>query len=207
MLGRTGRSITAAIFGPVAKLCVKLGISANVITVFGTVANISAAWLLIPNNYLITGTIIVGLLAFFDSLDGQIARLQKKENPWGAFLDSTLDRISDGAIFASLIAWGYLQADEPVKIWVMSGGLAALLFASVVPYARARAEAIGMTATVGIAERTDRLILAAICAVLVGLGLPHYILAGGLWAVAVLSFITVIQRMVAVYRQCKELEK
>ncbi len=203
MLSRSGRSLAQKVFEPIAKVFIKLGISADVVTIVGTLLTILTAMILFPLNHLLLGTILGAVLVAFDSLDGQIARLTNSQSTWGAFLDSTMDRFSDAAIFIGLIMWGYTSADDSVKIWVMTGGLAALVFGAIVPYARARAEGVGLTASVGIAERADRIVLTGICTFLVGLGLSHWIMAIGLWLLGILAFITVIQRMYVVYKQCK----
>ncbi|MFC5370048.1 phosphatidylinositol phosphate synthase [Arcanobacterium bovis] len=203
MLSRSGRPLAQIIFGPIARACVKLGVSANTITVVGTVMTIAASLYFFPRNHLLIGTLIVTILVIFDNLDGQVARLTNTSSIWGAFLDSTMDRFADAAIFASFVAWGYTSASEPTRIWVMTGALAALIFGSIVPYARARAEGVGLSASVGIAERADRLVFAGICVLLVGFGLSHWIMAVGMWILALLAFITVIQRMHVVYQQCK----
>lgn len=203
MLSRTGRPLAQIIFGPIAHACVKLGISANTITVVGTFLTVITSLYFFPTNQLLLGFVIVSILVIFDNLDGQVARLTNSSSTWGAFLDSTMDRFADAAIFASFVAWGYTSASEPTRIWVMTGALAALVFGSVVPYARARAEGVGLTASVGIAERADRLVFAGVCVLLVGFGLSHWFMAIGMWILAVLSFITVIQRMYTVFQQCK----
>lgn len=204
MLSRSGRPLAQVLFGPIARLFVKLGISANVVTVTGSVLTIASSLFFVSNNYLVLGTIVTGVLAIFDNLDGQIARLTNTSSKWGAFLDSTMDRLADAAIFLALILWGYWWADDAVSIPMMLGALLALIFGSVVPYARARAEAVGMTAAVGIAERADRLVFAAICTLLVGFGLSQWILAIGMWILALLALITIVQRMYVVYRQCQD---
>ncbi|NLI05031.1 MAG: CDP-alcohol phosphatidyltransferase family protein [Actinomycetaceae bacterium] len=203
MLSRTGRPLAQLLFGPIAKLFVKMGVSANVVTVVGTVLSSTAALTLIPTNHLVLAVIVVTILVLFDNLDGQIARLTNSPTKWGAFLDSTMDRISDAAIFGAVAAWGYFHAIPEVAPWVMSGAAAAGLLGGIVPYARARAEGIGYSAAVGIAERADRLVFTAIAVLLVGLGLSQWILAVGMWILAVLAAVTVIQRIVHVYRQIK----
>ncbi|MDR6938724.1 phosphatidylinositol phosphate synthase [Arcanobacterium hippocoleae] len=204
MLSKTGRPFAQKFFGPFAKLFVKAGISANVVTVVGTVLSCTIVLTLIPRNQLIAGSLLTTVAILFDSLDGQIARLTGTTSEWGAFLDSTLDRIADAAVFVSVILWGYFWAAHPEREWVMLGALMALVFGSVVPYARARAEAIGKTAAVGIAERTDRLVFVGVCALLVGLGASVWVLVAGLWLLAFAALVTVIQRMYVVFQQCNQ---
>lgn len=202
MLSRSGRPFVYFIFGPVVKFLVKFGVSANLVTFLGTLFTCIFSLWLIPANHLIIGPIVITLVVLFDSLDGQIARFTNTASVWGAFLDSTLDRIADAAVFSSVLIWGYFWADLQWQMWIMAGALAALVFGAVVPYARARAEAIGKNAAIGIAERADRLIAVGICVLLVGFGAPQWILAFGLWILAVLSFVTVLQRIYVVHKQC-----
>lgn len=201
MLSRSGRPLAQVLFGPIARAFVKLGISANTVTVAGTILSCAAALFFFPRNMLLIGALVTTILVIFDNLDGQIARLTGTSSKWGAFLDSTMDRFADGAIFASLAMWGYFHADDGVRAWVITGAIASIVLGSIVPYARARAEGVGYTASVGLAERADRLIFTLILVLLVGFGLSHWIMAVGLWILAALAFLTVVQRMVHVYRQ------
>ncbi len=203
MLSRSGRPLAEILFSPIAKMVIKMGVSANTVTIVGTLLNVTTALVLVPANYLITGVILVTILVIFDNLDGQIARLSGTKTQWGAFLDSTMDRISDGAILLAIAAWGYNWTVGAQQASIMAGAITVLILGQVISYARARAEAIGKTAEVGIAERADRLIFLGICLFLVGLGLPAQILEYGLWVLAVLCLITVVQRMYVVYKQCQ----
>jgi CDP-diacylglycerol--glycerol-3-phosphate 3-phosphatidyltransferase len=127
-----------------------------------------------------------------------MARMTGTSGPWGNFLDATLDRITDGAVFGALILWGVTQQDY----WIIGGALLALVSGQVVSYAKARAEAVGATANVGIAERAERLLLAGFAILLTGFGVP-YVLPIVLWVIGVAGVITVIQRMVEVSRQLR----
>ena len=189
MLSRSGRPFVQAVFGPVAKLFVRIGVSADAVTITGTVAGVALALWLFPTDHLTAGALSLGALVLFDSLDGQIARLTGTSSRWGAFLDSTLDRISDAAIFVGLLAWADAHA------------LGALVTGSVVPYARARAEGLGMTANVGIAERADRLVVILFSALFVGMELGDVILVVAVWYLFLAGLVTTVQRMVVVRRQ------
>lgn len=204
MLSRSGRPLAQKIFGPVARLFVRLGISANTVTVLGTLLSIITVLVCFPLNHLILGVVIGGILVIFDNLDGQIARMTGTQSAWGAFLDSSMDRFSDSAIFVALILWGYFQATPAARPWMMLGALLALIFSIIVSYVRARAEGIGYGASIGIAERADRLVLAGVCIILVGFGLSDWILVAGMWILAALSFITIMQRMWVVYKQTQQ---
>jgi CDP-diacylglycerol--glycerol-3-phosphate 3-phosphatidyltransferase len=127
-----------------------------------------------------------------------MARLSGRSSTWGAYLDSTLDRVGDSAIFGGLVLWYAGDGDD---IAMASLALACLILGSVVSYAKARAEGLGMTANVGIAERADRLVAVLVTTGLVGLGLPEVVLAVVLALLALASLVTVVQRMVTVRRQ------
>ncbi|HJQ42310.1 MAG TPA: CDP-alcohol phosphatidyltransferase family protein, partial [Jatrophihabitantaceae bacterium] len=158
-----------------------------------------------PRGDWLTGTLLVWGFVMLDLVDGAVARVSGTSSKFGAVLDSTCDRIADAAVFGSL---GWYFALHGQK-WLLLACLLDLVLGSVTSYIRARAEAAGMTATVGIAERADRLII-----VLVGTGLTSdrlggipYVQAIALWALVGASTITVAQRMVTVYRQSKAAER
>lgn len=201
MLSRSGRPLAQVIFGPIARACVKAHISADTITIAGTLAGVIAALTLLPMDHLTAGALTITVLVIFDNLDGQIARMTGTSSSWGAFLDSTLDRVSDGAITSGILIWAYLWADPRFEQWILIGGLGALVFGSVVPYARARAEGLGMTASVGLAERADRLVVSLLATLLVGMELGDWIMAVAMWILFLAAFVTVIQRMLYVRAQ------
>ncbi|MFT0848463.1 CDP-alcohol phosphatidyltransferase family protein [Actinomycetaceae bacterium L2_0104] len=201
MLSRSGRPLAQVIFGPIAKACVKAHISADTITIVGTLAGVVAALTLLPFDHLTAGALTITVLVIFDNLDGQIARLTGTSSKWGAFLDSTLDRVSDGAIMSGILIWAYLWSDPRYQAWTLIGGLGALVFGSVVPYARARAEGLGMSASVGLAERADRLVVSLTATLLVGMELGDWIMTVAVWILFVAAVITVVQRMLYVRGQ------
>jgi CDP-diacylglycerol--glycerol-3-phosphate 3-phosphatidyltransferase len=204
-LGSKGRGFATAVFGPVAALLVRLRVSPDVVTAAGTLAVMACALGLFPSGRLALGAVLVGACALTDTIDGQMARRLGRTGPWGAFLDSTLDRFADGAIFAGLVLWGAARAGDGAgpndPAWAAGAALAGLVLGSIVPYARARAEGLGMTASVGIAERTDRLVVTLVATLAVGLGAPVAVLTLALALLALASAVTVAQRMVTVYRQ------
>lgn len=203
MLSRSGRPFFQMLFGPVAKAAVKVGITADAVTILGTVLTCVTALVLIPLDQLSYAPWVLFALVVFDNLDGQIARLTNTSSPWGAFLDSTMDRFADGAIFLATAMWAYQHSDERYAHWTMLGAVVALLMGAIVPYAKARAEAIGYDANIGIAERADRLTVILVTMWFVGLGFGDWWLTVGTWLLSVLGFVTVIQRMVVVYRQAR----
>ncbi|WP_425953510.1 phosphatidylinositol phosphate synthase [Xylanimonas sp. McL0601] len=195
------RSAMQAFFTPMAKGLMRLGVSPDAVTIAGTVVVTGLALGLLPTGHLFLGALLIGVFALFDSLDGVLARLSGTSGPWGAFLDSTLDRISDGAVFAGITLWFVLHPDVAHQRWGTAAALACLVLGGVVPYARARAESVGADAHVGIAERTDRLVIALVPTGFVQLGLPVVVLVVVLTLLAVASLVTVVQRIAAVHRQ------
>ena len=155
----------------------------------------------VPPGHLLLGGLLIAVFTLTDSIDGVMARRSGRSGPWGAFLDSTLDRFGDGAIFAGLVLW-YTGGGDSRLTAVLA--LACLVLGSIVPYARARAEGLGMTAAVGIAERADRLFAVLLATVLVGAGLPDVVMTVVLGLLTVASAITVVQRMATVRRQVRE---
>ncbi|MEE6272170.1 CDP-alcohol phosphatidyltransferase family protein [Georgenia sp. MJ278] len=199
-MSTSGRGFTTAVFGPVARLLVRAGVSPDAVTVVGTAAVVGVALWLIPTGHFVAASLVIGVLVLADSIDGQMARMLGRSSRWGAFLDSTLDRASDAAIFAGLVVWAARREDD----LALALALACLVLGSVVPYARARAEGLGLTASGGIAERADRLFLVLAAVLAVGLGLPAWVLTAALGVLAAASLYTVGQRMAAVRRQTRE---
>ncbi|RAX19841.1 CDP-alcohol phosphatidyltransferase family protein [Actinomyces sp. Z5] len=202
MLGQHGRGITRALFTAPARGLARIGVTPNMLTVAGTVATVTVAVLTLPQGRFILGPVLLAAVLIGDSFDGILARLTGTSSPFGAFLDSTMDRLADGAVFGSLAVWAavHLQAG-PLRTWTVAVAVTTVVLAAAVPYARARAESVGATAAVGIAERTDRLIITAVGVLAVGLGAPAWVLTAALALVAVGSLITVIQRVTTVHRQ------
>lgn len=190
------RKVASVVVDPPARFLIKCRISPDVVTLVGTAGASISAIVCFSTGRFILGVVLIAVFAISDLLDGTMARMQGTSGPWGNFLDATLDRVADGAIFGSLVVWGALND----QIWVVAGGLLALVTGQVTSYAKARAEAVGATANVGIAERAERLIIGMAAVLLAGFGVP-YVLAGALWVLGVLGVITIIQRMVNVRGQ------
>ena len=175
MLGNHGRSITKTIFTPLARLLLAAHVTPNMVTVTGTLVTIAVAVSTLPRGYLWQGALALGVVLFCDSIDGVLARMSGTSSPFGAFLDSTMDRLGDGAVFASLVAFAvFTMEPSTTRTVAIIAGLIAIIGAATVPYARARAESVGVIAKVGIAERTDRLIVALLGAALYGWGAPAF---------------------------------
>ncbi|MFD6134007.1 phosphatidylinositol phosphate synthase [Isoptericola sp. NPDC056618] len=195
------RATMQRLFTPPARLLLRLGVSPDAVTIAGTLVVVALALTLLPTGHVLLGGVLIGLFALADSMDGVMARLSGRTGPWGAFLDSTLDRISDGAVFAGITLWFLLHPDLPYATWGIVASLACLVLGSVVPYARARAESVGATAAVGIAERTDRLVVALAAVAFTQVGLPLIVTVVALTLLAVASLVTVVQRVATVRRQ------
>lgn len=196
-LGRRGRSFMQAVFGPLARLLVRLGVSPDAVTIAGTLLTGVLSFGLLARGHLVAGPLALAAVLLADSIDGLMARQLGRSSRWGAFLDSTMDRFGDAAVFSSLALYG-LSVPGAAGDTIFGLGFALLPLALIVSYARARAEAVGLAASVGIAERTDRLILTLVPALLVGLGLSPWVLAGGLGVAVAGSAATIVQRMLAV---------
>lgn len=203
MLSTNARGFARAVFGPAARLLVRLGVSPDAVTVTGTVLTSTAALTLLPTGHLAAGALVLGALVVADNLDGQMARLSGTESRWGAFLDSTMDRFADAAIFAGVGVWALRHLDGALGNLTAGLAFVCLVLGAVVPYAKARAESLGMTANVGLAERADRIVVVLVAVLLTGLGLPAQVLTVALALLALASAYTVLQRMRTVYLQAR----
>jgi CDP-diacylglycerol--glycerol-3-phosphate 3-phosphatidyltransferase len=183
---------------PLGARLARAGVTPNAITVLGTCGVVGAALGFLTIGWWVTGALIVTCFVLLDMVDGAVARAGGTASPFGGVLDSTADRIADAAVFGSL-CWYFARHDQR---WPLLAALLCLVLGSLTSYIRARAEAAGLNATVGIAERAERMII-----VLVGTGLTGtpfrvpYIQVIALWVLVAASTITVVQRLVAVYRQ------
>jgi len=198
MLARIFRPLVTSAFTPLAKLLHRLGVTPNMVTIFGAIASSALALWLIPSGHLLWGAVVIAFFALFDTVDGILARLTGSAGPWGALLDSTLDRISDGAIFLSIAL--YFLNDTAIssqyRMWGVIAALAVLILGSVVSYTKARAGSLGVDIKSGIFERATRLVFALVPLFLVQLGLPILVFVIALTVLAFGTFTTVIQRMV-----------
>ena len=193
------RRVAAHVIDPVARGLLALRVSPDAITVIGTVGVSAAALWFFPQQRWTVGALVIMLFVFSDLIDGTMARMSGRSGPWGAFLDSTLDRVADGAVFGGLLL-GFVKAGDDRTA---SAALICLVGALVVSYAKARAESIDVDCNVGIAERAERLFAALIASLLYGLGVP-YVLPATLWILAILTWVTVVQRVVHVRSRLRE---
>jgi CDP-diacylglycerol--glycerol-3-phosphate 3-phosphatidyltransferase len=184
------------VLGPLGHRLAGLGVSPNIVTAVGAIGVCAAALICYPRGWLFWGSFIITIFVLTDLVDGALARARGITGPWGAFLDSSLDRVADSAIFAGLI-WWFARQGKPLLLGLC---IFCLVASNLVSYTRARAEGLGLRADVGIAERTERTIVILTATGLSGLGVP-FVQAVGLWLLAAGSAITVAQRFVVVYRQ------
>jgi CDP-diacylglycerol---glycerol-3-phosphate 3-phosphatidyltransferase len=187
------RSAVGKVVEPAASILIKLGLTPNLVTVIGTIGISISAIAFFSFGKFFIGTLVILLFIFSDLLDGTMARLTGKKNPIGAFLDSTLDRVTDAALFGSLVIYFANQNSNFIY-----PAIVAAFAAQLISYIRAKAESQGIAAEVGIAERPERIILLLIGTGLTGLGLDVAIEIA-IVALALLTVVTVIQRMHAVY--------
>ncbi|MCA0330057.1 MAG: CDP-alcohol phosphatidyltransferase family protein [Actinobacteria bacterium] len=192
------RKAVSGAVDPLARGLLRIGLSPDAVTVIGTVGTCAAALWFFPREQWVVGTLIITALVISDLLDGTMARMSGRSGPWGAFLDSTLDRVADGAIFGGVVL-GLAHAGDMLSA---AAALLALVGGGVVSYAKARAESIGVECNVGIAERAERIIVLLLAVFLTGLGVP-YVLPVAVWLLAALTWITVGQRILHVRRQLR----
>jgi CDP-diacylglycerol--glycerol-3-phosphate 3-phosphatidyltransferase len=197
MLNRFARALFTRIFTPTAGFLVRRGVSPDLVTLIGTVGVVAGAVAFYPRGEFFWGTVFITAFVFSDLVDGTMARMTERSSRWGAWLDSTLDRLGDAAVFGGIALW---FAGEGNNLRLVALCLYCLSTGAVVSYARARAEGLGMTANVGITERADRLVAILVATGLDGLGVP-YILELALWFLAVGSTVTIAQRAMTVRRQ------
>ncbi len=199
------RQFWTNVWAPLGNLFIKWGISPNTVTFVGTLGVVAGAVVFFPQGYLLAGVLFITAFVFSDMIDGYMARTTGQVSSFGAFLDSTLDRIGDAAIFGGLAMYYVGPGDNH---WFAALAIYCLSMGSVTSYARARAESLGMQAKVGIAERSDRLVsilvITGVADLLRILGVPDevlYLIPITLGLLAVASTITVWQRIAVVRQQ------
>jgi len=188
----------ARLFTPVVQALARTPVTPNMITVIGTVGVSASALALFPIGWLFPGAAIATFFVFTDMLDGQLARLKGSSGRWGAFLDSTMDRVGDAAVFGGIIIWFIRSGDHLLAVV----SLFCLACGMWVSYVKARAQSLGLKCDVGLIERPERMLIGLTSIGLSGLGVP-YILPIGMWALAAGSLYTFYQRMRAVYQEAK----
>ncbi|WP_152363838.1 phosphatidylinositol phosphate synthase [Microlunatus speluncae] len=193
------RGLAARALTPLARLLLRIGATPDLITCIGTLGVLLGAMIFFPNGWFLPGVIIVTFFVLFDMLDGQMAKISGRASRWGAFLDSSLDRIGDGAVFGGVVLY-FVGRDGPM-IWPIMA-VWALVAGQLTSYVKARAESLGFTAPGGLAARADRLLVILAALFLAGFGVP-YVLEIGLTVLAVINTITVVQRVLLVRHQSR----
>lgn len=197
------RAHVTRVTDPLGRWLVERGATPDAVTVAGTLGTVAAALWFLPRGELFAGAAVITVFVLFDMVDGAMARARGHGTRFGAVLDSTCDRIADGALFAAL-TWWCLGVGEQRLL-----GLAAmtcLVAGQLISYVKARAEGAGLSADGGLVERPERLIVGLVGTGLYGLGVP-YAVHVALWLLAVASLWTVGQRIVAVHRSAAEADR
>jgi CDP-diacylglycerol--glycerol-3-phosphate 3-phosphatidyltransferase len=186
------------VISPTARGLLRIGLTPNSVTTIGALGVIATALFAYPRGHLFGGTVAICALALSDLFDGTMARLsQQGPSRWGGFLDSTIDRVTDSAIAFGLLI--YLAGDNDSLSYVL---IVSIVSGFLVSYIRAKAESLQIECKGGFAERTERLIILLTAIGLTGLGVD-YILSAGIWALAVASVATVLQRLHIVWKATK----
>lgn len=199
MLNLHVRAPIARLLAPLVRRLADAGVSPDIVTLVGTLGVSAGALAFYTRGSFLVGTLVITAFVFSDMLDGQIARARGSSSVWGAFLDSSLDRVADAAIFGAFVIW---YAGDGDSLPLTGAALGCLVGGAVTSYIKARAESLGLSANVGFAERAERLIVVLLCAGLYGLGVP-YVLPAGLWFLVAATTLTVVQRLLEVRRQAR----
>lgn len=197
MLSVHGRRPAAVIVEPLARALLKTGVSPNTVTVAGAAVTIAITVVLIPTGHLVWAAVLSGLFAAFDMIDGTMARLRGGGTRFGATLDATCDRITDGALFAAITWWLIYSYDAHPSLVVAA--FIVLVSSQVISYVKAHGEASGFRMVGGLIERPERLIIGLVGVGLQGFGVP-YAIDVAIWVLAAGSVITVIQRLMLANR-------
>ncbi len=200
MLGISGRPKVEKVVAPLVAALARAGVTADVVTVVGTLGAVGGAVGLIATGHFFWGVVVVTVSVLLDLLDGALARARGGGSPFGAVLDSTGDRLADAAIFGSLV-WWYSGAGNDRLLVLLA--LVCLVLGVLTSYIKARAEGVGLRCDVGLVERLERLLLVLWGTGLSGLGVP-YALHVALWALLAGSAVTVAQRLLTVHRGSRE---
>jgi CDP-diacylglycerol--glycerol-3-phosphate 3-phosphatidyltransferase len=191
------RPFFARLFSPLIQALARTPVTPNMITVAGTFGVSAACLSMFPIGETFPGAATATVFVFTDMLDGQLARIKGNSGKFGAFLDSTMDRVADASVYGGITIW-FMRTDHllaVVSLFCLASGLC-------VSYVKARAEGLGLNADVGLIERPERLLIGLTGIGLSGLGVP-YVMAIAMWAVAAGSAYTLGQRIHAVHKDAK----
>jgi CDP-diacylglycerol--glycerol-3-phosphate 3-phosphatidyltransferase len=194
----TARRSIARFIDPLARFLLGLKVTPDGITWFGCGATVFVAVAFLAQGHFLMGAILFGVFGLIDLLDGTMARMLGTAGPWGAFLDSTLDRVSDAAVLSALIFF-YVESSSKNSELAVIAGIVSLVMSLMTSYARAKAESLDAQCTVGIAERAERNLIIWIALMISGLYLD--VMPYALVLLALASSITVVQRLLFVRKQ------
>jgi CDP-diacylglycerol--glycerol-3-phosphate 3-phosphatidyltransferase len=203
MVSLFSRSMWGRVITPVGVRLAALGVTADAVTVFGTIGAVAGALVFFTRGVFFVGTLVIWFFVMLDMVDGAVARARGGSSRFGAVLDSTMDRVADAAVFGALLWW--FSGDGDSRELVL-GLLLCLVLGTLISYVKARAEGAGLSADVGLVERPQRLTTILVGTGLDGLGVP-YVLAFAVWGLVALSAVTVGQRIVEVYRRAAAAER
>jgi CDP-diacylglycerol---glycerol-3-phosphate 3-phosphatidyltransferase len=205
LTGELEKPFYAAV-SPVVDRLIRAGVRPNTITTIGTGLVLISAIVYATGHVRIGGLVLL-LSGLADTLDGQVARGGAMVTRFGAFYDSTLDRVGDGATFIGIGAYLLTAPDVAYRIPAVILCMVAILGSVLVSYARARAEGLGLDCKVGIAQRAERVLGLGIASVVFGAGQHALLLEAIVALLAIASIITVVQRFVYVYRHAGNMEQ
>lgn len=194
----SARRSVARFVDPLARTMLRLKVTPDGITWFGCAATIFISIVFLAQGQFLIGAILFGAFSLIDLLDGTMARMLGTAGPWGAFLDSTLDRISDSAVICALI-YLYVNTDGKNNQLAVIAGVVALVMSLLTSYARAKAESLDAECKVGIAERAERNIIIWIALLISGISID--VMPYALLLLSIVTTITVIQRIFFVRKQ------
>lgn len=196
MIQKRLRSQVTSVISPIARGLLRVGVTPNAITVIGAIGSSLSAIFFFQDGRFFLGTLFVTLFILSDLFDGTMARLSDTGGTkWGALIDSTLDRVADAAIYVGILLFAVGVDDSLIS----NLAVANLVIVGLIPYIRAKAESLGIECAVGIAERTERLIVILVGTGLYGLGLePALTIAMSL--IVITGIVTIAQRMQVVAR-------
>lgn len=189
------------IVDPIADWLVRRDVQPNTITTIGTLCTV-AGGIIYATGHIRTGGWLLGVTALFDVLDGMVARRTNRSSTFGAFYDSTLDRVADGFVLGGLAVF-FSTREEPVGTLMVVVSLLGLIGSFVTSYTRARAEALGLEANIGIVQRPERVVLLSAPQAFFGLALDGLVLIAIIVFVTVTAWITAAQRIAFVYRAAR----
>jgi CDP-diacylglycerol--glycerol-3-phosphate 3-phosphatidyltransferase len=192
------RRSVARFVDPVASALLRLKVTPDGITWFGCGATVFISVVFLAQGKFLIGAILFGAFSLIDLLDGTMARMLGTAGDWGAFLDSTLDRISDSAVICALIYF-YVNSVTGSSQLAVVAGIVSLVMSLMTSYARAKAESLAAKCTVGIAERAERNLIIWVALLISGLFVD--VVPYALVLLATVSTITVLQRILFVRKQ------